>query len=379
MDRLPLGLFCILLLLAGCSGDEPGFTVEERDGVSYAINRGTNVWTDTAAVPLQFEYEQTFGTNEGSGPDLLGTVRGVAVDSVGTVYVLDADNHRLVAFNLDGSVQWSAGREGEGPGEFQRPRGMVMGDDDRLFVANNSGQQIDIWTTDGDFVERQTFQDSELSFLTLVGFAENHLIASETGFGEDPQRIHALDPNSWEVVHSYPLDLNLDLPEGLATSAEATTIGDSIYVSSITAYTLRRFSLDGTLERRISREIDFLVGPGVYTSGGSRGIRVYSSLSAPVRLPGGWYLVEASSATNIDDPDAHVRRSRNDTSTDPEYAVLLDLFRPSGRYVGSLRWDGRRTSPIGEPTVVGPNGKLYTTTTDPFPQIRRYEVTVEGL
>ena len=80
------------------------------------------MWSHSTAAPLQFEREQTYGTDGGSGPAFLGSVRGVAVDPAGTVYVLDDENHRLVAFRPDGTVRWSVGRQEQGPGEFQIPR-----------------------------------------------------------------------------------------------------------------------------------------------------------------------------------------------------------------------------------------------------------------
>jgi len=365
------------LLLAGCSESSPSFTVEKREGVFHALNRqGWNVWSDSAAAPLHLEREQTYGTDEGAGPAFLGGIRGVAVDSAGTVYVLDDENHRLVAFNSDGTVRWSGGRQGQGPGEFQNPSGLIVSSN-RIYVENQFGQRIDVWTTDGDFVDRHTFQE-EISLVDLVGFAEDHLIVSETGFGDEPQRIHALDPRSWESAHSFPMDLGLDLPEGLASSASVTTVGDSIYASSVTEYRMRQYAIDGTLGRVIERDVDVLMKPGVYTSGDSRGIRPYSGLSAPVRLPSGHLLTGASWPTNVDDPDAHLRRSRNDAAEEVVYATSLDLFEANGRYVGSHRWDNRRSPPIGRIVGRGPDGALYTRTTNPFPQVRRHEVIVRA-
>lgn len=367
----------LVLLVVGCSEDASNYKIENRDGVPHVINRGTNVWTDTAAAPLQFEREQTYGTKEGSGPALLGSIPSLTVDDSGTVFMLDGSNHRLVAFNPDGTVRWSAGREGEGPGEFQDPRGMALGTDGHLFIADNQGRAVDRWTTAGELLDQHSFEETDLSFLDPVGFAENHLIVSETGFGETPQTIHTLDPETWAITHSFPLTMNLDLPEGLATSASATTVGDNIYVSGITEYALSQYAIDGTLTRRITREVNFLLGPGTYERGGSRGIRTYSGLRAPLRLPGGHLLVVAWWASNVEDPDAHYRRSQTNGAEEIVPATVLDLFAPNGRYRGSLRWTDRYNPPIGSPRVVGPNGKLYTTSTEPFPQVRRYEVTAD--
>lgn len=373
MYRFWTALLAAVLLLAGCSDTPSSFTVEKRDGVTYAVNReGWAVWSDSAAAPLQLEHEQTYGVSERSGPALLGEIQGVAVDSAGTVYVLDGENHRLVAFNPDGTVDWSAGRWGEGPGEFSRPDGIVVGENGRLFVANDSGRQIDVWTTEGTFVERHAFPKKDLGFLDPIGYTTGFLVVSESGMGSEPQRIHTVNPDTWEVVHSFPLSVELKLPENLSVSKSARTVGDRIFVSALGRYAVYEYSLDGTLERRISRRIDVILKPGVFDGG----VRIYSHLYAPVRLPTGHFLTWASWPTNVDDPDTHYRRSRNDAADEAIYASSLDLFKPDGRYVGSFRWDDRRSPPIGDPKAVGPNGVLYTTATSPFPQVRRFDVTV---
>lgn len=375
MRHIGLTAAGLLLVLLGCSEEASNFTVETRDGVPHAINRGWNVWSDSAAAPIQFVHEETFGTNEGTGPDFLGDVRNIAVDSSQTVYVLHDENHRLIAFNPDGTVKWAGGREGEGPGEFQNPRGVLVRKD-RLYVENSLGRQLDVWTADGDFIERHSFADTDLRVPNAIGFADGFLVVSETGFGDDPQRIHALDSGSWEIKHTFPLPSELDLPERFALSASVTTTNDSLYVSRVSDYVLTRYAVDGTRSRRISRQVDILLEPGIYESANSRSMLPYSYLGAPLQLETGHLLVNATWASNVDDPDAHFRQSQNDRAEDIVWATTLDLFSANGRYLGSLRWDDRREPPIGSPELIGPNGKLYTTTNDPFPQVRRYDVTV---
>lgn len=373
MSRFSLWIFVAVLLLTGCWESPPPTDAERDEDKRQVRQEGWNVWSDTSAAPIAFEREQTYGTVEGSGPALLGNVRALAVDSAGTVYVLDGENHRLVAFNPDGTVRWSNGKQGAGPGEFRRPRDMILGDKGRLFVANNGGREIDVWTTNGTFVERQTFEANDLSSLSPIGYADGFLILSESGFGNEPQTIHAVDPETWDLVHSFPLTLKMDLPEMVSVSKNARTVGDSIVVSSFGEYILSTYSVDGTPGRRISRSVDVLVEPGIY-----RGARAYGGLGTPVRLPKGHLLIDLSWPTNVDDPDAHFRRSRTGSAEEVIYATALDLFDPSGRYAGSLRWNDRRTPPFGDLETVAPNGKLYTTTNDPYPQVRRYDVVLHS-
>lgn len=373
MSQWGLTALTVTLLLTGCLESPSSFTVENRDGITHAINRhGWKVWHDSAAAPVTFVREQTYGTNEDASPALLGEITGLAVDSAGTVYVLDGANHCLVAFNPDGSVRWSAGRRGEGPGEFWRSGGMVLGDSGHLYITNDSGHLIDVWTTSGKFVERATFEEKDLGFLNLVGYAKGALIVSESGFGNEPQSFHALNPETWTLVHSSSLNAELKLSENVGVSRDASTIGDSIYVSGLSEYTLSRYSVDGTLGYRITRSVAPPPKPAVYDGG----VRFYGGLNAPVRLHNGHLLVSVSWASNVDDPNAHYRRSKTGSAEKPVFTTALDLLSPTGRYIGSLHWKDRTEPSIGDPNTVGPNGKLYTTTSDPYPQVRRYDVTL---
>lgn len=71
-----------------------------------------------------------------------------------------------------------------------------------------------------------------------------------------------------------------------------------------------------------------------------------------------------------------VHRSGTGSAEEPVFKTALDLFSPSVRYIRSLRWKNRTDPPTGNLEAVEPNDTLYTTTNDPFPQVRCYEVTL---
>ena len=376
-DHWSLWILVFLLLLVGCENpDGSSFTVEKRDGVRYAINRGSNVWADSTAAPTQFENKRTYGTQDGPKKTLLGRITDVAVDSDGTVYVLDGDGPRLVAFTPEGSVLWSVARSGNGPGELKRPTGLVKGPENRLFVANNVGRTLDVWTTDGTFVKRQTFDNSEIRFFLLAGHIGDRLVGSEPVPSKKTQLIRVIDPATGDLAQSFPLDLSIDLPVGV--KSPTTIIGDHVVASGVAEYTLSWYSPEGTLSRRITRDTPFPMEPAEVKTKDGRTMAInYSQLPTPVQLASGHLLVTASWATNVDDPSAYHRRSLNDNAEELKPATVIDVFEPNGRYVGSLKWDDRWAPPMGTPQTVGPDGTLYTTTDEPFPHVRRYEVTVQ--
>lgn len=58
--------------------------------------------------------------------NLLGLVRAAARDEEGNVYLLDTQLVTVLVYDADGRFVGELGREGDGPGEFRRPRDLVL-------------------------------------------------------------------------------------------------------------------------------------------------------------------------------------------------------------------------------------------------------------
>jgi hypothetical protein len=98
-------------------------------------------------------------------------------------------------------------------------------------------------------------------------------------------------------------------------------------------------------------------------------------LSPPITLSSGHLLVYAFWPMNVDDPDAFAGLSSSrGERPEIQWACSLDVFDADGRFLASSVWEGMREPEVGRPAVVDRNGKLYTVTLDPFPQVRRYRV-----
>lgn len=369
-------LLILLFLVAGCGGSSGDLTtIEERDGVTYVTNNGSTVWANLDEAPIQFTLEQTFGTDGDPEEAMLANARTFAVDDAGVVYVLDQGNHRIVAFNPDGSVRWSAGREGEGPGEFSYPHSMVSNNANTLYITNQRGTRIDLWSHDGTFIE-SVGMDAIDARGGIVGFVDGSLALSRAAFGDEPQRIHLIDPSTWTHKQTFDVDFDLDLPDRMGISGSITVQDTDLWVSHVQAYQFRKYTLEGTQIQQIDRpNIDTIIGPGISDDG--RLMRTYGALHAPVVLPDGHLLAASSWPTNVKDPNRHAQQSVDGNAEDPIMASALDLFAPDGSFRGRLQWDETRIPGIGRPESVGPDGRLYTTTNDPFPQVRRYTVTVD--
>ncbi|MCO5190113.1 MAG: TIGR03663 family protein [Anaerolineae bacterium] len=85
------------------------------------------------------------------GQGSLATPRNVAVAPDGTLFVADSGNHRIVAFDADGTMLTSWGSFGANVGEFNEPWG-IAADDEFVYVADTWNYRIQKFTHDGDFV-----------------------------------------------------------------------------------------------------------------------------------------------------------------------------------------------------------------------------------
>lgn len=81
-----------------------------------------------------------------------GSVSDVTVAGDGRMFVLDWDARDMKVLRPDGVLIDSIGHEGQGPGEFQRPRDIDVARGDSLFVYDAGSRRISVVSPSGDFV-----------------------------------------------------------------------------------------------------------------------------------------------------------------------------------------------------------------------------------
>jgi DNA-binding beta-propeller fold protein YncE len=92
----------------------------------------------------------------GNGPGYLSTGSAVVVAPNGDIYVADGHgegtNDRIVKFSKDGKFVNAWGKHGKGTGEFDTPHGIALDSMGRVYVADRANNRIQIFEPDGKFV-----------------------------------------------------------------------------------------------------------------------------------------------------------------------------------------------------------------------------------
>jgi DNA-binding beta-propeller fold protein YncE len=84
-------------------------------------------------------------TGPALGADVDGPT-GVAVDSVGNVYVADTGKHRVLKLSPAGTLisQWGTGAPGTGAGQFSSPMGVAVASDGSLYVSDTGNKRLQV-------------------------------------------------------------------------------------------------------------------------------------------------------------------------------------------------------------------------------------------
>ncbi len=173
---------------------------------------------------------------------LLGSVRGMAVDSRGQLYVTDSGFGGVRVYSSDGALIGRIGREGSGPGEFAQTPSVQVGPGDSLYAWDSYAGQLSIFApTDHSFVSRldvglsesDRLYPSEVLAATSRGFFFQYRPFFSAGSDELSSRRDRVKLVDWNGVVLEESVAELPSREGLAiaTSTSVTAYGLPFAVS----------------------------------------------------------------------------------------------------------------------------------------------------
>jgi DNA-binding beta-propeller fold protein YncE len=82
---------------------------------------------------------------KGDGAGDFSLPKGVAVDSEGHIYVVDAQFENVQVFQEAGHLLMAFGEEGDAPGRFSLPAGLAIDNKDRIWVADSGNHRLQVF------------------------------------------------------------------------------------------------------------------------------------------------------------------------------------------------------------------------------------------
>lgn len=100
------------------------------------------------------------GENDAREEEQFARVAATAFDRDDNLFVLDAQNNRVVVFDKVGTFVRTFGRKGAGPGELSAPVSMVMTADGHLVVLDRGNRALVVYSRDGQHVRNVPIDQS---------------------------------------------------------------------------------------------------------------------------------------------------------------------------------------------------------------------------
>jgi hypothetical protein len=126
-----------------------------------------------ADKPLTGQPRQLFslGAEDGEDWELLAGVRSVAFDAKDNLYILDANNHRVLVFDANGRFVRKISKKGEGPGELMSPVSMTVDAGGTVVISDLGRRAFSLFKPDGTFSKNVPFPEGHAPGLGDVSLA----------------------------------------------------------------------------------------------------------------------------------------------------------------------------------------------------------------
>jgi len=163
--------------------------------LGVAVDSEGHVWTiEAGSEPLvgktrvqeftaEGVYVGQFG-KEGAGNGQFKLPTGIAVDSKGNVWVADTGNNRVQELKPTGEFVRAFGAEGVGNGQFKEPRGVAIDPEGDVWVADTGNNRIQRFSSEGGYLSQVgTAGNNNGQFYKPEGIATNasgNAVAADT-------------------------------------------------------------------------------------------------------------------------------------------------------------------------------------------------------
>ncbi|NIN51107.1 MAG: 6-bladed beta-propeller [Gemmatimonadales bacterium] len=342
-------------------------------GTVVVSNTSEPIWSEGGGWRVIEEVR--IGRVEGDGPDVFGRVTLLDVDRAGRIWVFEAQAQEIRIFSADGSFLRTVGGRGGGPGEFIRAAHMQTGPGGHVWLLDPGNDRLSEFDTAGTFLGSRHSPGGFMMTPWPGGFAGDgfwhYPIAppSEAGFrvrlvrcSADLQPIDTADvptdPKEREPfvhpIEDYYLMASVPFSGGFRWRLSPS---GTIWGMVTDDYKFFELSFQGDTLLTFTREFTPLLVTESDIQGALEDLE--------------WFTDEGG---NIDRAKIPSRKPATEdfffddqgniwvvpVSPPEDYRRTVDVFDPSGRYLGTVRLPFR----FSRPYPVIRNDTMYAVTTD---------------
>ncbi len=375
MKRIIFLIFLISILFPFyLSGKNGGWKKYSEQETIIVENRGPGLWEQGKGKKASFIETLSLGKESGDENYTFFSIRSIAVDQSLNIYVLDFRNYQILKFDKDGKFLWKAGREGQGPGEFQRPNYMSVNQLDSVAILDNY-RILSIFDLLGNFQRVVKFQKNIRSCIILPDgrFFVNISVRGKPGIVAEYYSREGSFINTFPNSYHYGPEL---LPNfGAGIGGEFSFQGNKIYLSPPDQYEIHEYDLEGKPLRIIKRDMK-LKPPNIIQR--DRGVS-----TGPSDKSGPCFVIKNDLIVNR----VTIYKFKNKKEADrvimgrtikgvfnqvDSVKRSLDFFNMEGKFLGSMDI----TDDISFNTV-DHDGNFYFVQRSPFPRISRRRLVIK--
>jgi len=106
---------------------------------------------ENSIYTIEFKPKGKIGSDD-IREELFFYIAGVEVDSQGNIFILDSRNNCLKKFSRELKFLSEAGREGQGPGEFNSPMALAISSEGNVYIADDNNNRINVFDNNPNFL-----------------------------------------------------------------------------------------------------------------------------------------------------------------------------------------------------------------------------------
>jgi hypothetical protein len=212
-ERTRGAVFAILAVAAWLAMEAalPAQQAEGRieNGVRVVRNPATPVKGAAGKVAaVSLVEDLVIGNDTGREDHWFGFLNAIDADTSGRIYTVDSKSIRIRIFGPDGSLVKAFGREGQGPGEFSGPGGIVVAPDGTFIVSDVLNARLSHFSREGVHLKDTLFGTHRIASLAVDHSSGLFIIRTQPPQGDrQPFELAKFDPDLKLVrtIHSIAI------------------------------------------------------------------------------------------------------------------------------------------------------------------------------